>query len=265
MKKILSTLTVCTLIATYAQAEERTEKPFKTHTELGYVSTNGNTDTDAFSLDLNAKKEWIKHILTLDLDGQYATDQGVETKNKYLIEAQYDYKFTERFSFNYLAGYKSDKFSGFTYQFYTGPGAKYKMIETKEHELSLDGNILYAQDRYDDVWVDALGNTLSYPYDGVTKDHISTPAYTNDYTSYRANGVYTWQILENLKFLQELSFRSSFEESDNYFINSKTAFTNKISDIFSAGISYKVDYANKPAEGKVKTDTTFAFNLIIDY
>ena len=265
MKKIVLSSALIALGFTSAYTAEVTEKPLKTHTELGYVSTKGNTDTQAFSLDLNAKKEWTKHIATLDLDGQYATDKGVETKNKYLIELQYDYKFTERFSFNYLLGYKSDKFSGFTYQFYTGPGVKYKAIDTKAHQLSLDGNILYAKDRYDDVWVDASGNQLSYPYDGVTKDHITTAAYTNDYASYRAKGVYTWQILESLKFLQELSFRGSFEKSNNYFIDSKTAFTNKISDIFSAGISYKVDYVNVPAAGKKKTDTTFAFNLIIDY
>lgn len=265
MKKIVLSLSAIALTLSCAHAEERTEKPLKTHTELGYVSTSGNTDTEAFSLDLNAKKEWTKHIATLDLDGQYATDKGVETKNKYLIELQYDYKFTERFSFNYLLGYKSDKFSGFTYQFYTGPGAKYKAIHTKTHKLSLDGNILYAKDRYADVWVDASGNKVSYPYDPDTRASIKTPAYSNNYTSYRAKGVYTWQIIESLKFLQELSFRGSFEQSNNYFIDSKTAFTNKISDIFSAGISYKIDYVNLPAEGKKKTDTTFAFNLIIDY
>lgn len=246
MKKTTLALTLLALASiTALQADELQEKPLVTHTELGYVSTTGNTDTEAFSLDAKLKKEWEKHIATLDLEGQYATDQGKETKNKYLIEAQYDYKFTERFSFNYLLGYKADKFSGFTYQFYTGPGAKYKAIAMKKHELTIDGNILYAQDKY--------------------KQTSALAAYTNDYTSYRTKGVYRWQILENLKFLQELSFRGSFEESNNYFVNSKTALTNKISDMFSAGLSYKVDYANLPATGKKKTDTTFAFNLIIDY
>ncbi|MBA1438355.1 MAG: DUF481 domain-containing protein [Epsilonproteobacteria bacterium] len=245
MKKIALSLTLIAFGITVAYAEDLQEKPLKTHTELGYVATNGNTDTETFTLDLNAKKEWARHIATLDLEGQYATDKGVQTKNKYLIEVQYDYKFSERLSFNYLAGYKADKFSGFTYQLYTGPGIKYKAIKTDKHELSLDGNILYAKDRYDAV--------------------APQQAYTNDYTSYRSKGVYTWQILQSLKFLQKLSFRGSFEESNNYFIDSKTALTNKISDTFSAGISYKINYANQPAEGKKKTDTTFAFNLIIDY
>ena len=265
MKKTLSALTALLLVTTYAQAKERTEKPFKTHTELGYVSTNGNTNTDAFSLDFNAKKEWKHHTLSLDADGQYATDEDVETKNKYLVEGQYEYKFSERFSFDYLLGYKSDKFSGYTYQFYTGPGAKYKLIKNDTHELTLDGNILYAKDRFDTVWLNGAGEETAYPYAPGDQITVKTPAYTDSYTAYRVKGVYAWQILENLKFLQELSFRGSFEDSTNYFINSNTAFTNKISDVLSAGISYKVDYANKPADGKVETDTTFAFNLIIDY
>jgi len=52
---------------------------------------------------------------------------------------------------------------------------------------------------------------------------------------------------------------------DTYFAFSKTALSTKFSDIFSAGISYKVDYSNSPATGKEYTDRTFTANLIIDY
>ena len=71
-------------------------------------------------------------------------------------------------------------------------------------------------------------------------------------------------MLENLKFDQELSYRGSFEESKKYFVFSKTAFTSKLSDMFSAGLSYKVDYVNEPGD-KEKSDTTLTANLIIDY
>lgn len=263
MKKILVSLAVCSSLV--VAADEMTEKPLKAHSELGYVQTKGNTDTKAFNFVLDVKKEWQRDVLTLDVDGQYATDEGVETKNKYSIEADYGYKMNERLSLDYLVGYKSDKFSGFEYQFYTGPGAKYKAIDEKDHKLSTEANILYAVDQYEDVWVDALGTQLAYPYDGVVKDHISTYAYKDDYASYRLKGVYDWQILENLKFQQDLSLRGSLEQGDKYFVYSKTAFFNKINSTFSAGVSYTADYTNLPAEGKKKTDSTLAFNLILDY
>lgn len=264
MKKIALSLVIFGSL-TLAQELKVEEKPLKAHSELGYVQTNGNTNTKAFSFEANIKKEWTKDLLSFDFDAQYATDQGVETKNKFLTELNYGYKISQRFSFDYLVGYKSDKFSGFTYQFYTGPGAKYKAIDQKEHKLSVEGNLLYAIDQYEAVWADATGTQLMYPYDGVIKDHILQSAYKNDYAAYRLKGVYDWQILETLKFKQELTFRGSLENADKYFVYSKSAFYNKINSIFSAGISYKIDYVNLPADGKKKTDTTFAFNLILDY
>jgi len=247
MKKIiLSTILASSLVIA---ADVNKDDQLVTHTELGYVETQGNTQTKTFNLDAKAKKGWGKHIFNAKLDAQYASDNDVETKNKYLVELQYDYEFTERFSFNYLAGYKDDKFSGFEYQFYTGPGAKYKVIVSEKHNLSLEANILYSIDRYEAV------PTAVPPQ----------AAYDDDYTSYRAKAVYGWQMLENLKFDQELSIRGSVEDSDVYYTYSKSALTSKLSDIFSAGVSYKVDYANRPATGKEKTDTTITANLIIDY
>lgn len=239
------------------------DESYITHVSLGYINTQGNTNTDTFSLDGYVKKQWGKHVGNFMFDGQYASDDSIETKNKYLTELTYNYEFTKRFAFNYLVGYKSDKFSGFAYQFYTGPGAQYKAIITSPHKLTFDGNILYAQDRYDAVYVDATGTVIAYP--NPTTGAPQTPGYNDQYAAYRIKGVYVWQIMDTLKFDQELSFRGSFETSANYFGYSKSALTSKINSIFSAGISYKADYVNLPADGKEKTDTTVTLNLIMDY
>ncbi|MBN2816307.1 MAG: DUF481 domain-containing protein [Campylobacterales bacterium] len=236
-----------------------------THTELGYIETSGNTNTQTFNLDAQAKKSWGNHSGQIIFDGQYATQNQIETKNKFLTELSYDYSFSKHFAFNYLVGYKKDRFSGFDYQFYTGPGAKYKALKTTNHELSFDGNILYSLDSYESVNLDASGNIIAYPNPNNIPTVSSHPAYDDQYASYRVKGVYNWQILSNLKFDQELTFRGSFEKSENYFAYSKSSLTTKFSDILSGGLSYKVDYINLPAEGKEPTDTTFTANLIIDY
>lgn len=231
------------------EAQLPADEKLVTHTELGYIQTAGNTKTQTFNLDARAKKGWGKHIGNIMFDGQYASDGDVQTKNKFLTELTYDYEFTQRFAFNYLAGYKQDKFSGFKNQWYTGPGGRYKTIISAKHNLTFDGNLLYSSDTYDATTVPPP------PIDG----------YTNNYMAYRIKAVYGWQMLDNLKFDQELSLRGSFKDADNYFVFSKTALSSKISDIFSAGISYKVDYTNIPAVGKKNTDTTFTANLIMDY
>ncbi|MDQ7045555.1 MAG: DUF481 domain-containing protein [Sulfurimonas sp.] len=213
----------------------------KTHAEFGFVSTSGNTDTTAYSLDLDMKKQWDKHVFTFMFDGQYADDKNIETINKFLTELSYDYEFTDRFAFTYLLGYKDDKFSGYNYQAYTGPGARYKLIKEESHRLSIEGSLLYAQDE--------LENTSS----------------AIEYASLRTKAIYEWQILENLKFTQDLSYRTELDDSKNYFVYSKSAFISKISDIFSFGINYKLDYVNTPPLGTQNSDKTLTANLIIDY
>lgn len=245
-------------------ADVKKDDALVTHTELGYIQTDGNTKTQTFNLDAKAKKSWNKHVGSALFDAQYASNAGIENKNKYRLELSYDYKLTDRFAFNYLAGYRSDKFSGFAYQAYTGPGAKYKAIISKQHNLSVDANLLYSLDSYDDVYTDAItGAVIAYPKSTVGANR--TAGTDDQYASYRVSATYGWQMLENLKFDQELSLRGSMEEANNYFVFSKSGLTSKLSDMFSAGISYKIDYINSPATGKENTDTTFTANLIMDY
>jgi len=265
LKKILLSVAVATSVVIAAEPDLAKDDALVTHTELGYIETQGNTRTQTFNLDANLKKGWGRHIYQVSFDGQYASDKNVETKNKYSIELNYDYEFTDRFAFNYLVGFKKDRFSGYDYQAYTGPGAKYKAIKTENHNLSLDGNILFAQDDIEDTQYDASGAVIEYPNAAETPVATTVNGPVNNYSSYRAKAVYSWSILDNLKFNQDLSYRAEFNDSDNYFVTSKTALNSKISNIFSAGLSYKIDYINMQANGKEYTDRTFTANLIIDY
>lgn len=212
-----------------------------THTELGYIQTQGNTKTEVFNLDAKAKQPFDAHLFALSIEAQYGKESGLESKSKFNSELTYDYAFTDHFALGYLLGYKQDKFSSYDNQFYMGPYASYKIIKTKAHNLTSDAGLLYARD-----------------------DMRVTPNIIDEYVAYRVKGVYNWVIYENLKFDQELTYRGSFEKSDNYFVTSKSALTNKISDILSAGIGYKIDYVNMPGL-KEYTDATFTANLIIDY
>jgi len=236
LKKVVLA-SVVTAMALYGAGND---KLFVSHVELGYVQTNGNTDTKTFNLDGNIKKDIDKHSLKLSFDGQYAENDGEENKNKYKIIGDYLYNFSDVLGFGYMIGYKDDKFSGFDYQFTTGPFVKWTALKDKVQTLAFDLGILYAKDKIE------AGDT-------------------NDYASGALALEYTYQILENLKFSENASYRTDLSDTDNSFIFSKTAITTKLSDIFSAGVSYKIDYAQTPPAGKKHTDSTFAVNLIVDY
>ena len=216
-----------------------------THMQLGYIKTDGNTNTETFSLDGLFKKAWGKNSASIIFDGQYGNADGVETKNKYFTELEYAYLFTDTLSFTYLLGYKNDKFSSYNYQAYTGPGLKWVSYKSDRQKLDLEGSILYSQDEL---------QVAVAPNDA-----------TITYGAYQAKLAYELQILKNLKFNQGLSYRSSFEKVDNYFIFSKSELSSKISDIFSAGISYKIDYANIVASGTKRRDNTLGAFISLDY
>jgi len=264
LKKILLSTVVISSLVMAAQPAKKDDKLI-THTELGYIETQGNTRTQNFNLELKAKKRWDKHVANFMLDGQYASNQNEEIKNKYLIELGYDYEYTSRIAFTYLAGYKRDRFSGYDYQLYTGPGVKYKAIVSKVHNLSFEANILYSSDEIEDTKYDSSGAIIEYPNPDDQVTARVEEGYNDDYTAGRAKLLYSWQVLQNLKFDQELSYRCDLSDTDTYFAFSKSALTTKFSDVFSGGISYKVDYANNPATGKEYADRTFTANLIIDY
>ena len=265
MKKIiLSTLAAATLI-------QAAPLGITTETKLGYIKNTGNTETETFSLDMDVKKEWEKHVAAVKITAQDSEESDIKTNRSFLIEAQYDYKFTETFAFNYLVGYKYDSFSSYEYQFYTGPGAKYMAIKSDTQNLEFSTNILYAQDRFMDTheYTDVDGNIVVDPYPYVNGGVRTAVGQTVDYPAYRLALIYDVQMLENLKFTQELNYRGDFDDSENYFVYSKTGLSTKLSDYLSAGISYTMDYVNKPDTAIdpdiTNTDGTFTVNLIINY
>jgi putative salt-induced outer membrane protein len=216
------------------------EARYKTKTELSYSDTKGNTKTSQFGLALHAERKRKKNTITLDLTALQSSSNGIENNNKWLALLQYDRALSDVLYFNYLVSYGEDKFSGFDYQFNTGPGLGYKLLQSDTQKLDLRGNVLYSKDKI------AGGGT-------------------NEYVSGLAGLEYAWQILDNLSFHEDATYKLQFDDADNYFVYSKTAINSKINGNFSLGLSYQIDYKNIPAATKERTDRVFLASLIIDY
>ncbi len=221
-------------------AKDGGEAVYSTKTELSYSNTKGNTNTERFALDFHAERKRMKNTIILDVDVLTSSSNGTEDNNKWLAVLQYNRDLSDRLFLNYLISYGEDKFSGFDYQFNTGPGLGYKAFKSDTQKLDLRSNLLYSQDKLDN-------------------------GEKNDYASFLAGFEYKWQILENLSFLQDAFYKVEVDQSNNYFIVSKTAIESKINAMFSLGMSYKVDYKNMPSSGKKRTDRTFLASLIINY
>jgi len=227
------------------QAKLPQNQDIMSHVKFGYIQTDGNTDTQVVSIDGTVEKAWGDNSLKFVFDAQYGKADDLVNKKKYFTELQYAYLLTDTLSFTYVVGYKYDFFSSYDYQSYTGPGLKWATYKSDRQKLDLEGALLYSQDKL---------TTVTPPDDDM-----------NTYSAYLAKLTYELQIIENLKFNQDLSYRSAFEDSNNYFIFSESKLSSKISDIFSAGLSYKIDYTNEVAAGIEQRDNTLSAFLSIDY
>jgi len=191
-------------------------------------------------LDFHGEKSWAPHKLALDLEAYYAENDGEETKNNWFAELNYYYQISKRLSFNYLIGYRDDKFSGYDYQFYTGPGVGYLAYQDSKQKLFLEGNLLYEIDKFEN------GDDDSY-------------------LAGRAGLLYEYKFNENLKFVEDASIRARLDDFGTYFVYSKTSLYSKMTDRLSLGVSYKVNYQSEPPADKKSTDTTFMVSLVVDW
>ena len=224
----------------------------KTHAELGYTNTAGNTQSQDLAGSLKMDYMLFNNGLRFVGNALYSsnkdfeTDKTAATKNRWDAELNYDYNFNKNWAFNYLAGGKGDKFSTYVYQAYTGPGAIWKALKSDRNKLKFQANILWSWDEY--------------------RDETLTDDNPDQYASWQASLDYTLQMTETSKFIQYLMYRSQFSDTSNYFAKSKTALESKINSSLSLGVSYTVDYTNTiAADIRSHTDRVFLAALIVDF
>ena len=246
MKKTIFIFIILACLVIPISSNAGTEEPeskIKTRTELSFVQTSGNTNTQTFSVKLEAKKEGIKNRYFITSKALYAREDGRETSNQSSIDGRWERVLSERLFGLLTSGFSMDKFSGYEYRLYGGPGLGYDLIKTDRHVLQSLLSLIYSYDEF------SVGNVSS-----------------DSYLTGKVTLKYEWKILENLKFKEKLDYSVSFKDTDNFFIDSATSVETKIHRALSLGISYVVNYQNLLPSPEIQhTDTTFLTTLIIDF
>lgn len=212
-----------------------------THAKFSCIDTKKN-DTNASLLVLESafQKKWDDHMLRISTNGYFLSSDTTTMKDKWISELNYGYQFGDGQSLSYLIGYNKDSFSGFQQKFYTGPALGVKMLNREKHKLELQGNILFDKDKYGEQQPES-------------------------YFSSRVGAIYTWKGQDNLKFVQEESYKVKLHEADNYIFYSKSTIESKINSRLSMGINYKYDYINTPASSSPYTLSTLSALLNLRY
>ncbi len=229
------------LVTPFILLAEEIEKNWTVHVELSYVRTSGNVETQTFSEKAEIKREGKVNRFFLKNSALYASQKEKETANRLNLSGRWERLFTERFFSFLTAGYERDKFSGYQYRWNGGPGIGYDLLKGKKHELKLLISILYYYNKFEMNGID-------------------------NYGTLKAETLYQWNILENLRFKESINYTVDVSDRKTYFINSETAVEVKVVGIISLGVSYKIFYQNRPPSPEVKrTDTTFSTSFIVDF
>ncbi len=223
-------------------AAKPAQSPWHLRSEVSYVRTSGNTRTETFAGKLDASLQ--KRIHKFFVMGQYlyGRNRGREDSNKLALDGRWEAALNERFSGIVSLGYGRDKFSGFRYRLFLGPGLGYFLVKEARRTLQLSLALNCAYDRFSV---------------GERRDLRSLTG--------KALAKFDWQALDNLKLLQNLGHVVSFGEAGRYFVESETGLEARINKTFSVGFSYRLNHQNRPPAPEIrKTDTTFLTTLILD-
>lgn len=210
------------------------------HAKFSRIDTKSDTNASLLVFESALQKKWDDHLLRVSTNGYFLSSDTITMKDKWISELNYGYQLGEGHSLSYMVGYNKDSFSGVRQKFYTGPALGVRMFNRGSHKLELQGNILFDKDKYGEQQPEC-------------------------YFSSRLGAIYTWKGEDNLKFIQEESYKVKFDEAENYIFYSKSTIESRVNSRLSLGINYKFDYINAPALSTPYAGSTLSALLNIRY
>ena len=237
--KLLMALCICVAVVSAAYAEE---KKWADEAELSFVSTGGNTEVVSLSGKNLLKYAFTDKLLgTWRLGALYGKNDNVKTAERYFTDLRLDYSFSDKIYFFGMGGWLKDKFTGIESRYFIGPGAGYRFLTGPKHFLDAEAGINF-----------------------VTEDYINDTE--EEFLEGRLYGLYQYSLSEKNKFSQSLEFLYDFDDSDNYRINSETAFITALSNYLSLKTGYEIKHDNEPVPATLKeTDTILSVTLVVNF
>jgi putative salt-induced outer membrane protein len=205
--------------------------------EVGLGKTGGNSKTTSGVAVIALKKdgEVIRHNVNALAD--YQRNNGVTTREKFLLGYKFDYKFSDRMYAWGLGQWDKDRFGGISRRFTESAGLGYRVIMHDGHSWDLEAGPGLQQIKY-------TNNTSENQFAG------------------RLASFYGVKITDTISFNNDTL---ALIGSGNTTLSDVAGFTAKLSDVLSARISYGWSRESNPPAGKKKTDTFTRATLVYDF
>lgn len=215
--------------------------------EFGALLTSGNNESQSILGKVTVEydlKDW-RHKYTFDAlyresekDNKDTGESVLETTaEKYILNAESNYKFTDESAIQAFLGYESDRFGAYASTLTIAVGYNWRALDM--NDMTLDLNI-------------APGYTSLETNDG---EEDSAPAA-------RGSAAYSWKISNSAKFNQNLSVESS---TINTRLVAESAMISKITGSMQMKVGFKAIHNDTVDANKVKTDTESSVTLIVNF
>ncbi|MBI5442598.1 MAG: DUF481 domain-containing protein, partial [Deltaproteobacteria bacterium] len=134
--------------AAFPAGAEEPKSPWKAQAAASYVRTSGNTSTQTVATTAEAAYEPNPNRYYGKAGWMYGKTEDQATANKYFLDGRYERTIADRLFGFVNANFQKDKFSGYDYQWYVGPGVGYEFIKTDNHHLKGLVGVLYSYDKF---------------------------------------------------------------------------------------------------------------------
>lgn len=206
--------------------------------ELGYVRTTGNTETSSLNVGLEFIYEKDKWRHTLGATALRSKKSGTLDAERWTLNGQSDYKFSEK---SYIFGafrYDDDTFAGYSPVSSLSIGYGRELVNNDKHFL--------------------LGEVGA----GYRMQEVAATGKSEDGAIFRGRLDWRWTITDTTEFGNQFLVEAG---SDNTFFQNDTNLTVAINKAFAVKLSYQYRYNTDPPIGSDDTDTQFTTNLVYNF
>ena len=221
-----------------AFANENPEKNWSGASELGYVATSGNTDTQTVNAKMKLKQELAVWENTFAVEALNTAESDQTSAERYLANAQANRSMTDQDFLFGLVNYEDDRFSGFQFESLVALGYGRRLINTDQSTLDVE-----------------VGPGVRF----VKPDQ----APSDEEGILRFAARYGVEISDTSRFEQTFSADAG---EDRVISKSVSSLTSNINGSLAMKISLTVRNNSEPAQAtNDKTDTETAVTLVYSY
>ena len=208
--------------------------------EFAFVNSNGNADSTSLGIRgevIYRPDPWL--VKTRGAWVRLESDEELEAQS-FVFLLRGERKVKPRLSVYGQYDYLRDLFAGLFHKNVVSGGLSFKIVETEQHELVIDGGLGWSSER----------RTVG--------EDVSTAVLT-------AGLGYKLKVTETTELIEAVRYEQSLSRAEDWHLDNELSLAAKISTVFSLKVSNVIRYVNEPVNDFETTDMITSAALVAKF